>query len=250
MTSPHPAPENAAGGSTEAWLVTPGRVPYGVAYEAMHELAGRRAAGEIPDVLTLLEHPPVFTAGRRSDPAHLVLSERDIERSGAELHFVDRGGSVTFHGPGQLVGYPTIDLRPAQDVIRYLRMLEEVIIRACGDLGVDAGRSEGYTGVWAGDRKVCAIGVKVSRGVTLHGFALNCTTELSWFGAIVPCGLSDRGVTTLSELAGRVVGIEEVSPAVARRFGEVFDLRFESAPVEVRRAFAEPALARGGRAHL
>jgi lipoyl(octanoyl) transferase len=164
-------------GHARGWLSTPGVVPYGIAYEAMHELALRRARREIPDTLILLEHPPVYTAGRRTDPSHLLLAEGDIERGGAELHHVDRGGSVTFHGPGQLVGYPIVDLRPATDVIRYLRMVEEAIILACGDLGVDVARSSrGDTGVWVGGQKVCAIGVRVSRGVTLHGFALNCTS--------------------------------------------------------------------------
>jgi lipoyl(octanoyl) transferase len=204
-------------------IVRPGVVPYSVAYEAMHELAARRAADEIPDVLVLLEHPPVYTVGRRTDPSHLLLAERDIERAGAELHHVDRGGSVTFHGPGQLVGYPIVHLGPTTDVIRYLRMVEEAIIRACADLGVTVGRSaRGDTGVWAGDRKVCAIGVRVTRSVTLHGFALNCATDLSWYGAIVPCGLSDRGVTSLGEVAGRPVALEAAFPAVSRRFAEVF----------------------------
>ena len=209
----------------DGWLLAPGRVPYGPAYEAMHDLAARRAAGDVPDTLILLEHPPVYTAGRRTDPAHLLLTEEDAARSGAELHEVDRGGSVTFHGPGQLVGYPIVDLGPAPDVVGYLRKVEEVVIRACADLGVRVGRSPGHTGVWAHTRKVCAIGVRVSRGVTLHGFALNCTTELHWFGAIVPCGLVDRGVTSLSELAGRTLSVEEAFPAVRDRFEEVFGLR-------------------------
>jgi lipoyl(octanoyl) transferase len=218
---------------TEAWLVTPGTVPYGPAYEAMHELADRRVTGEIPDTLILMEHPPVYTAGRRTDAAHLLLDEGELARAGAELHVVDRGGSVTFHGPGQLVGYPIVHLGPAPDVIRYLRRIEEVIIRACGDLGVPVGRSEGHTGVWADDRKVCAIGVKVTRGVTLHGFALNCDTDLAWFGGIVPCGLPDRGVTSLAELAGRAVSVDEAAPVVARRFAEVFGRRLVAAPEEV-----------------
>lgn len=217
---------------TEAWLATPGTVPYGSSYEAMHDLAARRAAGEIPDVLLLLEHPPVYTAGRRTDPTHLLLAEADIARAGAELHHVDRGGSVTFHGPGQLVGYPIIDLGPAPDVIGYLRNVEEVLIRSAADVGVEVGRSERFTGVWAGDAKVGAIGVRVSRGVTLHGFALNCTTDLKWFGAIVPCGLEDRTVTSLSRLAGREVTVEEMSPIVAHRFEEVFERRLSSAPLD------------------
>jgi lipoyl(octanoyl) transferase len=227
-----------------AWLVTPGTTPYKLAYGEMHRLADRRVAGEIPDVLILLEHSPVYTAGRRSDPSHLLLAEHELARRGAELHFVDRGGSVTFHGPGQLVGYPILDLGPGGDVIRYLRNLEEVIIRACADLGVEVGRSEELTGVWAGDRKVCAIGVKTTRGVTLHGFALNCTTDLSWFNAIVPCGLSDRGVTSLSDLAGRPVTVDEALPIVARRFGDVFGRQLIPAPLEVSSALApSPAAA-------
>lgn len=221
-----------------AWLATPGTIPYKVAYEEMHRLAERRVAEEIPDVLLLLEHPPVYTAGRRSDPSHLLLAEHELTKRGAELHFVDRGGSITFHGPGQLVGYPILDLGSGGDVIRYLRNLEEVIIQASADLGIEVGRSEELTGVWAGDRKVCAIGVKTTRGVTLHGFALNCTTDLSWFNAIVPCGLADRGVTSLSELAGRAVTVYEALPIVARRFEQIFDRRLVPAPLEVSSALS------------
>jgi lipoyl(octanoyl) transferase len=217
---------------TDAWLIAPGVVPYGIANEAMHHLASRRAAGDIPDVLILLEHPPVYTAGRRTDPAHLLLAREDIERLGAELHPVDRGGSVTFHGPGQLVGYPIVDLGPRMDVLGYLRDVEEVIIRACADVGVSVGRNRD-TGVWAGDRKVCAIGVRASRSVTLHGFALNCSTDLSWYGAIVPCGLADRGVTSLTELARREITVEDALPPVARRFEEVFRCHLVPAPSEI-----------------
>jgi lipoyl(octanoyl) transferase len=199
----------------------------------MHELADRRTAGEIPDTLILLEHPPVFTAGKRWDPGHLLFDEEALAGMGAELHFVDRGGSLTFHGPGQLVGYPVVHLGPNPDVIEYLREVEEVVIRACGDLGAKVERADGLTGVWAGDRKVCAIGVRVQRDVTLHGFALNCTTDLSWFGAIVPCGIADRGVTSLSELTGRDVTVQEALPVVARRFSEVFGRTLEPAPGEV-----------------
>lgn len=221
------------------WLVTPGVVSYGVAYEEMHRLSDRRVGGEIPDVLILLEHPPVYTAGRRSEPSHLLLAEHELAKRGAELHFVDRGGSVTFHGPGQLVGYPILDLGPGGDILRYLRNLEEVIIQACADLGVEVGRSEELTGVWAGDRKVCAIGVKTTRGVTLHGFALNCTTDLSWFDAIVPCGLSDRGVASLSDLAGRPVTVDEALPIVASRFQQVFGRQLVPAPSEVSSALSQ-----------
>jgi len=214
-----------------AWLLTPGLVPYGPAYRAMHELAERRKAGEVPDALVLLEHPPVYTAGRRTDPAHLLMVERDADRLGAEVHHVDRGGSVTFHGPGQLVGYPILGLGPAPDVLAYLRSVEEVVIRAAADLGVELHRDPEHTGVWAGDRKVCAIGVRLSRGVTLHGFALNCATDLGWFDAIVPCGLADRSVGSLSELSGREVTVAEAMPPIVARFEEVFGLSTVPPPV-------------------
>ena len=214
------------------WLVRPaGLVPYGAAYEAMHGLAERRYAAWIPDTLVLLEHPPVYTAGRRSHTSHLLWSEARIHAAGAELPSVDRGGSVTFHGPAQLVGYPILDLGGKPDVIAHLRRTEEAVIRACAEIGVILGRDPKRTGVWAGDRKVCAIGVKLTHArVTLHGFALNCTTDLGWFEGIVPCGLADRGVTSLSELAGRQVTVAEMAPLVQRSFEEVFDRRLEPAP--------------------
>jgi lipoyl(octanoyl) transferase len=196
-------------------------------------MAERRGRGEIPDTLILLEHPPVYTAGRRADPAHILWAEHQMREAGAELHFVDRGGSVTYHGPGQLVGYPIIDLGSSPDVIGYLRALEEVVIRACREVGVELHRDTDATGVWFGSRKVCAIGVKLLQArVTLHGFALNCTTDLAWFDAIVPCGLVDRGVATLSQLAGRSVTVEEMRPLVQRRFGEVFEMAFEEQPLD------------------
>lgn len=214
-------------------LVRPaGLVPYEVAYETMHAIAQRRLAGEGADTLVLLEHPPVYTAGRRWNPAHVVWTREMIEAAGAELHLVDRGGSVTFHGPGQLVGYPILDLGPQADVVRYLRDLEEVVIRACADVGVTGlTRDPEATGVWAADGKLCAIGVRFGRRrVTLHGFALNCTTDLSWFDAIVPCGIRDRGVTSLTRLAGREVTVDEMAAHVARRFEDVFGLRLREAP--------------------
>jgi lipoyl(octanoyl) transferase len=217
-----------------AWLMRPeGLVPYGAAFDAMHELAERRAAGTIPDVLILLEHPPVYTAGRRADPGHVRWTEAQIEAAGADLHHVDRGGSVTFHGPGQLVGYPILDLGTRPDVIEHLRRIEEAVILACRDVGVEVGRDPQATGVWSGRRKACAIGVKLTRArITLHGFALNCTTDLSWFDAIVPCGLADRGVVSLSELAGRPVTVAEMAPLVSARFEQVFRRRLVPAPLD------------------
>lgn len=203
-------------------------VPYDAANAAMHGLAEARMLGDGEDTLILLEHPPVYTAGRRWKPDHIRWTEDLIRRAGAELRFIDRGGSLTFHGPGQLVGYPVLDLGTRPDALRYVRDLEDVVIRAAADVGVSLHRSDVQTGVWSGQRKVCAIGVRLMRmRVSLHGFALNCTTDLSWYDAIVPCGLADEGVTSLSELAGRTVTVEEMAPIVAERFAEVFDLRLE-----------------------
>ncbi|HEY8116974.1 MAG TPA: lipoyl(octanoyl) transferase LipB, partial [Actinomycetota bacterium] len=172
-----------------ARLIRPaGPVDYDEANERMHALAERRLAGEGEDTLILLEHPPVYTAGRRWKPDHIVWTEDRIRAAGADLRFIDRGGSLTFHGPGQLVGYPVFDLGARPDAMRYVRDLEEVVISAAADVGVALHRSDVQTGVWSGSRKVCAIGVRLMRmRVSLHGFALNCTTDLSWYDAIVPC---------------------------------------------------------------
>jgi lipoyl(octanoyl) transferase len=201
----------------------------------MHRIAERRLAGEIPDTLILLEHPPVFTAGRRARPEELVWSPSQLEVRGAEVHRIDRGGSFTFHGPGQLVGYPIVDLGVRPDAAGHLRRMEEVVIRAAADLGIGLERRpDVQTGVWAGDRKVCAIGVRLMRArITLHGFAVNCETDLGWFDGIVPCGLPHHGVTSLSELAERPVTVEEFRPLVERHAADVFDVRFSPAPQDL-----------------
>ena len=206
-------------------MLGPSPLPYTDAYRWMHDLAGARLRDEIPDTLLVVEHPPVYTAGRMWKAEHLLQTEAALRDAGAEFHVVDRGGSVTFHGPGQLVGYPIVALGPDRDVIGYIRRLEDVVIAACRDVGVHATRDPAGTGVWADERKVCAIGVRVQRGrVTLHGFALNCSTDLRWFDAIVPCGLAGRAVTSLSELTGREVTVGEMVGPVVTRFAEVFDL--------------------------
>jgi lipoyl(octanoyl) transferase len=221
--------------SRPAWLLRPGTVPYDVANAAMHRLAERRLADEIPDTVILLEHPPVFTAGRRAKPDELLWSPEEVEARGGLVRAIDRGGSFTFHGPGQLVGYPIVGLGSKPDAGAYLRRLEEVVIRTCADLGVAATRRDDVqTGVWAGEDKICAIGVRLMRTrVTLHGFALNCDTDLSWFGGIVACGLPDRGQTSLSEELGRRVTVEDTVPAAARHLAEVFDLDLGDAPDDV-----------------
>ncbi|MEX0832996.1 MAG: lipoyl(octanoyl) transferase LipB [Actinomycetota bacterium] len=206
------------------WLIRHERpVAYGDAFAEMHDLADRRLKGEAPDTLLLLEHPPVFTAGRRSKPEHLLWNETDLRERGATVVEADRGGSFTFHGPGQLVGYPILDLGASPDVPSYLRNLEEVVIRAAADLGVELNRNPMQTGVWAGDQKVCAIGIKLMRArITLHGFAINCDTDLAWFQGIVACGLPDAGVASLSRLAGRKITVGETAGPIATRFQEVF----------------------------
>lgn len=209
-----------------ARLIRPeGLVDYDAANAAMHALVDERLRGLGEDTLILLEHPPVYTAGRRWKPGHIVWPEDRIRRAGAKLRFIDRGGSLTFHGPGQLVGYVVLDLGKRPDALAFVRRLEEVVIRAASDVGVELHRSEVQTGAWSGSSKVCAIGVRLARmRVSLHGFALNCTTDLSWYEAIVPCGLPGEGVASLSRLAGRTVTVDEMAPLVARRFEDVFGL--------------------------
>jgi lipoyl(octanoyl) transferase len=217
----------------EALLVRPeGPVPYALANEAMHRLAERRLAGEIPDTVILLEHPPVFTAGRRARPDELLWSADEVAARGAEIHRIDRGGAFTFHGPGQLVGYPILDLGPKPDAMAHVRRMEESVIRTAADLGLDLHRREDVqTGVWHGDEKVCAIGVRLLRArVTIHGFALNCEPDLSWFDGIVACGLPGHGVTSLSRLAGRRVTMAEVAPLLVRHLADVFDIELVPSP--------------------
>ncbi|MDP9300797.1 MAG: lipoyl(octanoyl) transferase LipB [Actinomycetota bacterium] len=218
-----------------AWLIRPGTVPYDVANAAMHRLAERRLADEIPDTVILLEHPPVFTAGRRAQLDELLWSPDEVEARGGLVRMIDRGGSFTFHGPGQLVGYPILGLGSRPDAVDYLRRLEEAVIGICADVGVTSERrADVQTGVWVGDDKICAIGVRLMRArVTLHGFALNCETDLSWFRGIVACGLPDHGQTSLSDRLGRRVGVAEVLPVAERRLAEVFDLSFEPAPGDI-----------------
>ena len=203
------------------WL---GRIEYQRAWRLQQRLAESRLRRRAPDTLLLLEHPPTYTVGRRGGEGEFLLDPGELEAKGASVHWVDRGGSVTFHGPGQLVGYPILDLsRWRPDIDAYLRALEEVLIRAIRELGAEAGRSPGDTGVWIGGDKVAAIGVKMSRWVTTHGFALNLSCDLRWFDHIVPCGLAQRGVTSLERAAGVCVSTEDMARRVCRHFGAVFE---------------------------
>ncbi len=211
------------------WL---GRIDYGRAWTLQRAWAAARAEGRRPDALLLLEHPHTYTFGRSGRREHLRLSEEACARRGIALYDVDRGGNVTYHGPGQLVGYPILRLADyGLDYHGYLRALEEVLIQALGALGVPAHREPGYTGVWVGGaegtpEKIAAIGVKVdARGITSHGFALNVDPDLSYFEGIVPCGIADRRVTSLARLLGRPIPMEEVVKAVVVAFLRTFRVR-------------------------
>ena len=206
-----------------------GRVEYGEALELQRTLVEARRSGKIGDTLLLLEHPPVITLGARSRGArtNVVASGDALQAAGVAVHETGRGGDVTYHGPGQLVGYPIFDLRPdRQDVHQYVRDLEEVLIRAIARFGVEGVRVPGLSGVWVGaegrEAKVAAIGVRVSRWITSHGFALNVTTDLTHFQLIVPCGIADRGVTSLEHLTGHAVPLADAEDAIVDAMRQVF----------------------------
>ena len=201
-----------------------GRVRYQDGLTLQAELVAERQAGRIGDTLLLLEHEPVFTLGRNAHRDHVLLPEEELRARGFDVFEVGRGGDVTYHGPGQVVGYPILDLSPdRRDVHRYVRDLEEVMIRVCADYGITAGRIAGLTGTWVGDDKIGAIGVRIARWVTSHGFALNVANDLTPFGLIVPCGIRERGVTSLEQVLGRRVDTPEVRSRLVARFSEVFD---------------------------
>ena len=225
-----------------------GRVSYGEGLLLQAEIAGLRAEGRVGNVLLLLEHPPVLTLGRNANRSNVLASEELLARRGVTVHEIDRGGDVTYHGPGQLVGYPIFDLRSLRNPsgarmgpVDFVRRMEEALIRLCGGFGVRANRIGGLTGVWCGPadsspldqsraaggaRKIAAIGIHVSRGITTHGFAFNVTTDLRDFELIVPCGIRDHAVTSLKleiQQTGELPGLEAVAHRVAREFGLVFD---------------------------
>ena len=191
-----------------------GLVPYQEAWELQNRLAEERRAGVIKDTLVLLQHPHTYTIGRRGTRDHVYLSDAELEQRGITCLEVDRGGDVTYHGPGQLVGYPILDLGVSPDVGAYLRGLEQCLIDSLHDFGITAGRMEKYTGVWIGDEKIAAIGVKLAGGITTHGFALNVTTDLELFSHILPCGIPDKGVTSMERQLGRAPAMSAVEDAV------------------------------------
>lgn len=228
-----------------------GLIPYGEAYELQKRIVAARKAGAIPDVLLLCEHPHVITQGRNGKTEHLLASERVLRQKGVDYYETSRGGDITYHGPGQIVGYPILNLGAIRrDVVWYVRMLEEVMIRASGDFGVTAFRENGKTGVWVrcGDEltqraqssqrseKIGAIGVHISRWVTSHGFAYNVSTDLRYFDLIVPCGLAERKATSLEKILGRNVDSHEAAARLIKHFADVFGLEMKSAS---REAFSE-----------
>lgn len=203
-----------------------GVVPYGAAGDMQRELVDQRRAGRVPDLLLLLEHPHVITLGAKADAArsHLTATPEVLAARQVEVHESARGGDITYHGPGQLVGYPILNLQPDRcDVHKYVRDLEDVMIRTSRDFGIEAGRVAGLSGAWVGADKIGAIGVRISRWITSHGFAFNVTTDLDFFNLIVPCGIEGCGVTSLSRAAGRRISAGDVEASIVRNFAAVFE---------------------------
>jgi lipoyl(octanoyl) transferase len=210
-----------------------GLVPYADGLELQRRLVEERKADRVPDTLLLLQHPHVLTIGVKKDGrAHILAAPDRLSSLGVEVFETGRGGDVTYHGPGQLVGYPILDLNPdRRDVHKYVRDLEEVMIRVCADYGIEAGRVPGFSGAWikrdSGDEKIGAIGVRISRWITSHGFAFNVTTNIDFFNLIVPCGIADKGVTSLAAQIGRVPEMTEAEDRLVTHFAAVFDRRPE-----------------------
>ena len=202
-----------------------GNMKYKKAYELQLELIKKRAAGEIPDTLILVEHPPVFTIGSSGTDEHISVSRDFLESSGIEVFETNRGGDITYHGPGQIVAYPILNLKEhKQDLHWLLRQYEEVTIRLLEEYGITARRIDGLTGVWVGDEKITAIGVGVRRWVSYHGFAFNVNPNLEHFSYIIPCGIRDKGVTSLSKLQGEEMDMDEMRKKVIKYFAEVFEM--------------------------
>jgi lipoyl(octanoyl) transferase len=209
-----------------------GLVPYADALALQRVLVEDRRAGRVDDLLLLVEHPHVLTLGVRGDGgrSHILATGEALAARGIDVHETGRGGDITYHGPGQIVGYPIVDLKPDRcDVHRYVRDLEDVLIRTAASYGVEAGRVDGLTGVWVGRDKLAAIGVRISRWITSHGFAFNVSTNLDYFDLIVPCGIADRGVTSLARLLGRPVDCREVEERITAAFCAVFDRKIAQA---------------------
>ena len=201
-------------------VVRLGMVEYQRAWDLQKDLAAQVHDGSKPNTLLLVEHPPVYTRGRLSRAEHLLLPVEALEKKGVPVLDTDRGGQITFHGPGQIVAYPVVDLRGWGGPVKYVRTLERVIVDTLADFGVSAATLDGITGVWAGNAKIAAIGVKISRGVAYHGFSLNVTTDLSYYDDIVPCGISDRPVTSMTRVLEKTVDPAGVQYSLVHHFGQ------------------------------
>ncbi|MHB8731564.1 MAG: lipoyl(octanoyl) transferase LipB [bacterium] len=215
-----------------AWFIPCGRLAYGDAWALQKALLAARQAGSVPDAVLFVEHPPVITLGRAARASNVLAVPGMLAARGIDVFQIERGGDVTYHGPGQLVGYPIVDLRAlGEDVGRYVRGLEGALIGALGTWQIAAERLQGFPGVWTGGAKVAAIGVAVKRKVTMHGFALNVDPDLTAFDLINPCGLG-RPVTSIARLLGRPVGLDEATPVVARTLAEALDVRWDTRTIE------------------
>jgi len=202
-----------------------GLIDYNSAWTLQKNLSILKMNKQISDVLLLLEHNHVYTIGKSGDEAHLLADEEELRAAEVKVYNVDRGGDITYHGPGQLVGYPILDLNDYYlDIHRYLRDLEEVIIQTLNDFRIKGKREENYTGVWVSSEKIASIGVKVSRWITMHGFALNVNTDLSFFNRIIPCGIFHKGVTSMQKILGNNVAMSDVINSVSKNFSDVFNV--------------------------
>jgi lipoate-protein ligase B len=210
-----------------------GQMPYQQAWNLQRDVHGRVASGEMTDTLLLLEHPHVYTLGRRGKEVDILVSPERLRELGAEVHFIDRGGEATYHGPGQIVGYPIVNLRKRHiGPLRYVQTIEQTLISTLSEFGIKGESVDRPTGVWVGDAKIAAIGVRISRGVTMHGFALNVSPDLTYFDHIVPCGLPGSGVTSIARELSKDVTVEQVMPVVAHEFGEAFGMDMAWHPAE------------------
>lgn len=207
------------------WL---GQIDYGEAYDIQKKLWSQKMNGRAEDALLLLAHPPTFTVGKSGKLENLLLTKEELASKGISLFFIDRGGDITYHGPGQLVVYPIIDLKNrGKDIYQYIHCLEEVAIRTLASLSIEAQRDEKHIGVWVGDEKIAAIGVRIKKWITMHGLALNVNPNLEHFSYINPCGILDRGVTSIAGLLCREVPMETVVKELVKQFSDVFDVDTE-----------------------
>lgn len=213
-------------------LVKTGRIEYKKAWDLQTRLHQARLEGRVEDLLILTEHPHTYTIGKAGGENHLLTDETALHAQGISVFRIDRGGDITYHGPGQLVGYPILDLHKYYlDLHRFLRDIEEVLIQTLSEYGIAAGRVKGLTGVWVDGAKIAAIGVKVSRWITMHGFALNAHTDLSYFGHIVPCGIVDKPVTSMKKLLGSPIDMMELQNRIASKFVQIFEIDFQTTDI-------------------